>query len=41
MSVSSNLQRLIEALRARGYDDALLRKLGTENWMRVLRLTIG
>lgn len=36
-----NLQRLMTALSAHGFDDALLRKLGSENWMRVLRRTIG
>ena len=31
--------KLIDALRASGYDDAALRKIGTENWLRVLRQT--
>lgn len=31
--------KLIEALRAHGYDEALLRKLGHENWLRVLTKT--
>lgn len=35
----SHYPRLIEALRRAGYDDASLRKLGTENWMRVLSKT--
>lgn len=33
------LPSLIDALRARGYDDPALRKLGHENWLRVLRMT--
>ncbi len=35
----TGLPRLVDALRAAGYDDASLRKLGTENWLRVLRKT--
>lgn len=38
---ASNLQALIEALRAHGYDEGLLRKIAHENWLRVLRRTIG
>jgi membrane dipeptidase len=38
---AANLQSLIEALRGRGYDDALLRKIASENWLRVLERTIG
>jgi membrane dipeptidase len=38
---AAGLQALIEALRAHGYDDAALRKLAYENWLRVLRLTWG
>jgi membrane dipeptidase len=38
---AAGLPALVEALRARGYDDAALRKLGHENWLRVLRLTWG
>jgi membrane dipeptidase len=41
LSSVANLQSLIGALRAHGYDDELLRKLGTGNWLRVLRQTIG
>jgi membrane dipeptidase len=37
----SGLPRLIDALRAAGYDDAALRKLTHENWIRVLRATWG
>jgi membrane dipeptidase len=33
---AAGLQHLVEALRAHGYNDALLRKLGHENWLRVL-----
>ncbi len=36
---ASGLPRLLDALRDRGYDDAALRKLAHENWVRVLRLT--
>ena len=32
---------LFEALRAHGYDDALLRKIGSENWLAVLQRTWG
>jgi membrane dipeptidase len=35
----TGLPRLVEALRAGGYDDASLRKLAHENWVRVLRAT--
>ncbi|WP_225771108.1 dipeptidase [Inquilinus sp. Marseille-Q2685] len=38
---AAGLPRLFEALRAHGYDDALLRKLGTENWFGVLERTWG
>ena len=34
-------QNLIEAMRARGYDDALIRKIAYENWLRVLTKTWG
>jgi len=34
-------QNLIEAMRARGYDDATLRKVAYENWLRVLEKTWG
>jgi membrane dipeptidase len=34
---ASGLPYLISALRARGYDDAALKKLTHENWVRVLR----
>jgi membrane dipeptidase len=36
---ASCLQQLVAALRAEGFDDATLRKLCMENWLRVLRLT--
>jgi membrane dipeptidase len=36
---AAGLQALIAALREHGYDEASLRKLGYENWLRVLRLT--
>jgi membrane dipeptidase len=35
----AGLPRLVEALRAADYDDASLRKLTYENWLRVLRKT--
>ncbi|MDH2381760.1 dipeptidase [Bradyrhizobium sp. CER78] len=34
---ASQLQNLIQALRGRGFDDAALRKIAFDNWMRVLR----
>jgi membrane dipeptidase len=37
---ASGLQRLIEALRAHGFDEASLNKIGFENWMQVLRTTL-
>jgi membrane dipeptidase len=37
----ANLQRLVAAMRAHGYDEPLLRKLGHENWLRILERTIG
>jgi membrane dipeptidase len=36
---AAGLPKLLAALRARGYDDAALRKLAHENWLRVLRKT--
>jgi membrane dipeptidase len=36
---AAGLPHLVEALRAAGYDESLLRKLGTGNWLRVLALT--
>lgn len=35
----SGLPKLVTALREHGYDEAALRKLTHENWLRVLRLT--
>jgi membrane dipeptidase len=35
----AGLPKLVEALRRSGYDDDSLRKLGYENWLRVLRKT--
>ncbi len=35
----SGLPNLLEVMRAHGYDDATLRKVGYENWLRVLRKT--
>jgi membrane dipeptidase len=36
---AAGLPRLVEALRAAGFTEADLRKLGTENWLRVLDRT--
>src|SRR5579883_61093 len=36
---ASGMPRLLEVLRTHGYDDAALRKLGHENWLRVLAKT--
>ena len=36
---AAGLPRLLAALRAHGYDDAALRRLAHENWLRVLRKT--
>lgn len=41
LSDCSKLPNLIEVLRTRGYDDAALRKIGYENWLRVLEATWG
>lgn len=38
---AAGLPNLIEALRAHGYSDALLRKLGHENWLALLERTWG
>ena len=35
----AGLPKLVAALRAHGYDDAALRKIAHENWVRVLRKT--
>lgn len=37
----AGLPKLLDALRAAGYDDAALRKIAHENWVRVLRKTWG
>jgi membrane dipeptidase len=36
---ASRLPTLIEALHARGFDDAILRRIAFDNWMRVFRAT--
>ena len=36
---AAGLPNLVEALRMHGYDDAALRKIAYENWLRVLRRT--
>ena len=38
---AAGLPVLIEALRARGYDEPALRKFAHENWVRVLERTWG
>ena len=38
---TTGLPALVETLRARGYDDGALRKIGHENWVRVLEATWG
>ena len=38
---AAGLPRLLDALRTHGYDDAALRKLAHENWVRVLTRTFG
>lgn len=38
---AAGLPALVAALRARGYDDAALQKIGHANWVRVLRKTWG
>ena len=39
LSDASKLPNVMQALRDHGYNDASLRKLAHENWIRVLRLT--
>jgi len=41
LSDCSKLPNLIAVLRKRGYDDAALRKIGYQNWVRVLEVTWG
>jgi membrane dipeptidase len=38
---AAGLPKLVDALRARGYDDEALNKLTHQNWIRVLRQTWG
>ncbi len=38
---ASGLPGLIDAMRRHGYDQALLRKLTHENWLRILKITWG
>jgi membrane dipeptidase len=35
---ASHLPNLIQSLRAHGFDDATVRKIAFDNWMRVFRL---
>jgi membrane dipeptidase len=41
LGTAEGLPRLVEAYRAAGYDEATLRKLGTENWLGLLERTWG
>jgi membrane dipeptidase len=41
LSDVSKLPNLIAVLRARGYDDAALLKIGYQNWLRILEATWG
>ncbi|HET7078851.1 MAG TPA: membrane dipeptidase [Chloroflexia bacterium] len=41
MGDATGLPGLVAALRESGYNDAELRKLTHENWLRVLRATWG
>jgi membrane dipeptidase len=41
LSDASKLPNLMATLRTRGYDDDALRKIGYQNWLRVLELTWG
>jgi membrane dipeptidase len=41
LSDASELPNFITLLRKRGYDDASLRKIGYQNWIRVLELAWG
>lgn len=41
LSDCSKLPNLVAVLRERGYDDDALRKIGYENWLRVLEVTWG
>lgn len=41
LSDASKLPNLFAVLRTRGYDDATLRKIAYENWLRVLKTTWG
>ena len=41
LSDASKLPNLVDVLRDRGYDDAALKKIGYQNWVRVLRETWG
>jgi membrane dipeptidase len=41
LSDCSKLPNLMAAMRARGYDDVALKKIGYQNWIRVLETTWG
>lgn len=41
LSDASKLPNLMDTLRSRGYDDDALKKIGYQNWLRVLELTWG
>jgi membrane dipeptidase len=38
---ASLLPNLLDAMRARGYEDATIRKIAYENWLRVMERTWG
>jgi membrane dipeptidase len=38
---AAGLPVLFDALRAKGYSDALMTKVASENWLRLLERTIG
>ncbi|SHE86365.1 membrane dipeptidase [Kaistia soli DSM 19436] len=41
IGTAAGLPSLVGAMRAHGYDEALLAKLGSENWLSLLERTIG
>ncbi|MBA3518325.1 MAG: membrane dipeptidase, partial [Rhizobiales bacterium] len=41
MGSVAGLPKLVEAFRAAGYDEATLKQLCLENWLRVLERTCG
>ncbi len=41
IGTAAGLPNLVSAMRTHGYDEALLAKLGSENWLRLLERVIG